>query len=144
LRAEPRWLSLARTVPVRPRCSRCLQASLRRPNGTVECRPDIVAMVTQHHPHRWSPLTVGEVVTMGRYGAPLLRRGLCMQPDGGGRPQGTATRGTLRRPEATGPHRPGPDQACPPCSYWTNPSRIWTWPVRSGYSKCSKKRPLGM
>jgi zinc/manganese transport system ATP-binding protein len=49
-----------------------LQASLRRPNGTVECRPDIVAMVTQHHPHRWSPLTVGEVVTMGRYGAPLL------------------------------------------------------------------------
>ena len=75
-RGEPRWLSLARTVPVRPRCSRCLQASLRRPNGTVECRPDIVAMVTQHHPHRWSPLTVGEVVTMGRYGAPLLPRRL--------------------------------------------------------------------
>jgi ABC-type Mn2+/Zn2+ transport system ATPase subunit len=45
-------------------------------NGTVECRPDIVAMVTQHNPHRWSPLTVGEVVTMARYGAPLLPRRL--------------------------------------------------------------------
>ena len=51
-------------------------AGLRTPDsGHVSTPPQRVALVTQDHQHRWLPLTVAEVVHMGRFDrSPLPRR----------------------------------------------------------------------
>ena len=51
-------------------------AGLRTPDlGHVSTPPPRVALVTQDHQHRWLPLTVAEVVHMGRFDrSPLPRR----------------------------------------------------------------------
>jgi len=91
---------------------------------------------------------------MGRYGAPLLPRRLteedhCAVAYACNRMEVADLR-ERQLGELSGGQRQlvliaqALTRRAPPCSYWTNPSRVWTWPVRSGYSKCSKKRPLGM
>ena len=48
-------------------------AGLRKPTkGTITHLPDSISLVTQHHENPWMPLTVAEVVRMGRYQKKLL------------------------------------------------------------------------
>ena len=62
-----RWRWSGPTAAARPRCSRCWPACGPPTDGSVTV-DGAVAMVTQHrHHHRWMPLTVDEVLRMGRY-----------------------------------------------------------------------------
>ena len=69
LLAVRRWRWSDRTAAARPPCCPPIAGLVRPAAGTIRV-DGTVAMVTQSpHHHRWMPLTVDEVLRMGRYPA---------------------------------------------------------------------------